>query len=157
VLAGDIDDRILQFLMFWPRPHQQHRARPIPRTDEDVLGPGGRVNEVPLLQRPLLTFDQQQAFAVEHQEVLLRVLAVVHAIRLARVEHLDVDPEVGESRIALEDDGGPERVVVPPARVTRVHDEPAVTFRDEPTLRLRKLRFLGHADLPLDLIRAPTA
>jgi hypothetical protein len=64
------------------------------------------VHEVPLLRRPLFAFDEQDAFAVEHQEVLLRVLAVVHAVRLPGHQHLDVDPEVGEGGIvALERDG----------------------------------------------------
>ncbi len=62
-----------------------------------MLGPGGAVDEIPLLEEALFAFDQQEALAGEHQEILLGVLPVIPAVGLLRTPHLDVDPEVGES------------------------------------------------------------
>jgi hypothetical protein len=87
-------------------------------------------------QATLISLDEQQALAGEHEEVLLGVLAVIHAVRLARLQHLDVDAEVGEADVALADARGAERLVMPPRRLERVDDEPALTRRNEPTLGL---------------------
>src|SRR5690242_7277417 len=86
-----------------PRDRAAPRSRAVAGADEDVLGPRRAVDEVPLLQGAFLAFDQNQALAAEDEEVLLRVLRVVHAVRLPRVEDLDVDPEVAEPGLALED------------------------------------------------------
>jgi hypothetical protein len=50
---------------------------PVAGTDEDVLGTRSAVEEVPGAEVTLLALDEQQAFAGEHEEVLLRLLAVV--------------------------------------------------------------------------------
>ena len=69
-----------------PAGHEDH-ARAVARADEDVLGPARAMHEVPRLQPPLLALDEQQALAREHEEVLLVVLAVVHAARLPGLQH----------------------------------------------------------------------
>ena len=51
----------------------------------------------PRPSEPLLALDDQQAFAGEDEEVLLRLLAVVHAARLARAQDADVDAELAEA------------------------------------------------------------
>ena len=63
----------------------QDDARTVPGADEDVLGHRRAVEEVPGPQAPFLSFDQQQALPGEDQEVLLRLLAVVEAVRLSRL------------------------------------------------------------------------
>ena len=55
------------------------------------------MDEVPRLQRALLALHDQQAFAREDEEVLLGVLAVVHAARLAGSEDRDVEAELLEA------------------------------------------------------------
>ena len=74
----------------------EDRARPVAGADEHVLGPVRAMDEVPLAQRSLLALDQQQALTRQDEEVLLLVLAVVLAGRLAGGEHADVEPEPGE-------------------------------------------------------------
>jgi hypothetical protein len=100
------------------------------------------VHEVPRPQSPLLPLDEQQALAGEDEEVLLHLLAVVHAVRLARVQDDQADRDLGEGALAgLEPAFLAELVVVPPARIGRVDDEPAVG------LRLQAARRLAHAGL----------
>src|SRR5262249_7590204 len=83
-----------------PRPGHQDHARPLAGADEDVLGAGGAVEEVPGPQRPLITFDEQRALPGEDDEVLLLRLGVVEAVRLARLEDVETDPELAEPRFA---------------------------------------------------------
>src|SRR5687768_12459712 len=64
-----------------PAPDGEEQARPLTRADEHVLRPRRAVDEVPGPQRPLLALDQEQALPGEDEEVLLLVLAVVHAAR----------------------------------------------------------------------------
>src|SRR5919201_2813832 len=66
--------------------HEDH-ARPLSGADEDVLGAGWAVDEVPSPERTLLSLDQEQALAGEDEEVLLARLGVVEPARLARLEH----------------------------------------------------------------------
>src|ERR1700746_3930992 len=47
VLGGDVADRVVR-LVLAPGPDHQHGARALARADEDVLGPCGAVDEVPL-------------------------------------------------------------------------------------------------------------
>jgi HAD superfamily hydrolase (TIGR01490 family) len=83
------------------------------------------VEEVPRLQSPLFAFDDQETFATKDEKVLLRAFAVVHAVRRARVEDADVDPELWEPiLLRLEDAEVAEGVVVVPLSVSRVDDEP---------------------------------
>ena len=49
--------------------------------------------------RRLLSFDQEQALTGEHEEVLLRVLAVVHRARLARAQDAETDADLVETRV----------------------------------------------------------
>src|SRR6266550_5591643 len=78
--------------------HEDHTG-PVTRTDEAVLGVRRAVDEVPRLQVPLLAFDDDQALAGEHEEVLLVRLAVVAAARLSRLEDGDRVPELRERRL----------------------------------------------------------
>jgi hypothetical protein len=48
------------------------------------------------LKRPLLAFDEQQALAGEHEEVLLVALGAVHPARLSGLDHLQGESEIGE-------------------------------------------------------------
>ena len=92
---------------------------------------GGQMHEVPCFQRSLLTLDDQQALAREHEEVLLRVLTVVHAARLSGAEDADADPDLVEADlVALELPVGVE-LAREPARVAHVQDEPALADRPQ--------------------------
>ena len=65
----------------------QDGARDVSGPDDHVLGLGGAVHEVPLPQRPLLAFDDEQSLAGEDEEVFLIGFPVVHGHRLTRPEH----------------------------------------------------------------------
>jgi hypothetical protein len=83
------------------------------------------VHEVPCLQRSLFALDDEQALAREDEEVLLRVLGVVHGARLARSQDTDADPDLGEARLlGVEHREVIATVAVEPACVADVHDEP---------------------------------
>ena len=58
--------------------------------------PGGAVEEVELPQPSLLLLDDRQALARDDEEVLLSALGVVHAGRLARLEHGERVADLGE-------------------------------------------------------------
>src|SRR4051794_18001430 len=103
---------------------------------DQVFRLGGAVPEFPGRQPPLLALDEQQALAREHEEVLLRPLAVVVAERLARLEHVQVQPELPEAAFALEVAVEPEVPRVVPPAVGRVGDEPPVAVRDQTVLGL---------------------
>jgi len=79
----------------------------------------------------LLLFDEQQALTPEDEKVLLRALAVVKTRRLARLEHHDVDPKLLELGLAFENRSGAELLVLAPACLFGIDDEPAVSLRDE--------------------------
>ncbi len=70
--------------------------------DEHVLRHRRTVDEVPLLQLPLLALDHEHALAGDDEEVLLRPLAVVHARRHTRVEHDELEAELLELGVAFE-------------------------------------------------------
>ncbi len=85
------------------------------------------MHEVPGLQAPLLALHDQEALAGEDEKVLLRVLGVVHAVRLARSQDPDTDPHLVEARLlAVEQRVAIEPAAVEPARLARVDDEPAL-------------------------------
>ena len=71
---------------------REHDRGAVAGADDDVVRLGRAVHEVPGAQLPLLALDEQQALAGEHEEALLRPLAVVEAERLARLEHVQVQP-----------------------------------------------------------------
>ena len=84
------------------------------------------------------------------EEVLLIRLAVVHAVRLARLEHGDAEADLGELRLPLEHGRLTERVASPPEDVARVDHEPALALGQEPRLGLLQLGFgnAGHGSHP---------
>ena len=100
-----------------------------------MLGVGRAVHEVPLPQRALLTFDDQERIAGD-DEVLLVGLPVIHRHRLSRLENLDVDPDLGEVLLAFEIAEGAAAGDVVPARRSGIQDVPAVSARDESVLGL---------------------
>ena len=51
-----------------------------------------------LAERSLLTLDDEQALTGEDEEVLLGVLGVVHAVRLAGLQDPDPDAEICANR-----------------------------------------------------------
>ena len=122
----ELRDGVEELLVRRPRADHQDRARPIAGPDEDVLRAGRAVDEVPLAHGPLLALDEQLALSEQHEEPLLLRLGVVEAVRLARHEHADVDPDLLEPRVAaVEDAAGAEVVRVQPGGVAHVDDEPA--------------------------------
>ena len=126
MLQRDVRDGI-DNVSICARADREDRARPVPRTDEDMVGPARTVDEVPRLQRTFLALDEEESLAVQDEEVFLLVLAVVPAGRLAGLEHTDVDAELREVDVAFE---ACERAEdsFQPARLARVEDEPAVTL-----------------------------
>ena len=91
-----------------------------------MLGPRRTVHEIPRLQAALFALDDEQALAGQDEEVLLRPLAVVHAVRLAGAEDADAHPDLLESHVfAVEHRVAPELVAEPP-RLARVRHEPPV-------------------------------
>ena len=68
----------------------EHERRLTTGADDDVLGPGRAVDEVPRPQGTLLTFDDQQALAAQDEEYLFACFAVVHRHRLSRRQHVEV-------------------------------------------------------------------
>src|ERR671922_1506470 len=111
---------------------------------------GRAVDEVPLLQRPLLALDDEERLAGEYEEVLLIGFPVVHRVRLARLEHDEIDAELGEERPRLligpagEGQDRAAGMTVDPARVARVQDEPSGTGGDEARPGLLQLGPPGH-------------
>ena len=71
-----------------------HGPSPVPTNV--WLRAGRAVDEVPGPQLALLLLDDQQARAREHEEVLLARLGVVHAGRLAGLEHRQREAELLE-------------------------------------------------------------
>jgi hypothetical protein len=65
-----------------------------------------------------------------YEEVLLSVRTVVKTPGLAGLEDADVDPELLEPRLALEDCPRAELLVLEPAGLLRIDDEPTVVFGD---------------------------
>src|SRR4051794_17602384 len=89
----DLVDRVMRPVDL-ARADHQHRARPVAGADEDVLGARRAVDEVPLPQRVLNPVEDDQARAVQDEEVLLVGLGVVLAVRLAGLHDDDVDARV---------------------------------------------------------------
>src|SRR5881398_2267739 len=94
VLRGELGHRIDDLPLLRPPTDHEDHARPVAGADEDVLGPGRAVEEVPRAQDAFLPLDQQAALARENEEVLLLRLAVVEAVRLAGLEHVQPDAEL---------------------------------------------------------------
>ena len=109
-----------------------------------MLGLGRAVDEVPLLQRPLLSLDDEERLPREDEERLRLGLPVVRRVRLARLEYGQIDAQHREERVGFplglagEAHALPAGAGVPP-RVARVQDEPARGGRDESGVRLLQL------------------
>jgi hypothetical protein len=99
------------------------------------------VDEIPRLELSLLTFDDQKTLAAQDEKPLLPRLLVVHRHRHSRRQHVQVDPQLLERRVvlALEAAVGAQ-LVVHPAGVAGVDDEPAVGLRNTAL----ELRLLNH-------------
>ncbi len=123
----------------------EHEAGALAGSDEDVLGPGRAVHEVPGAEPPLLALDEEQALAREHEEPLLRVLSVVERVRLARTEDPDAEAELLEADVvALEDRvQAAELSAVEPACSPDVEHEPSGACRGETAVHPLE-RGLGH-------------
>src|SRR6476661_6550196 len=108
------------------------------------------MEEVPRAQRSLLALDEQGALAGQDEEVLLLVLGVVAAVRLAGWKHVDADSELLELRLRRLERALRARTLLLPAlrraphRVAHVHDEPPWPGRRQTGARLVERR-LGHA------------
>ena len=88
--------------------------------------PGGQWTKSQASQRPLLALDQQHALAGEDEEVLLVGLAVVHAARLAGLEHGDRVADLRERASSPSKmHAAPKRLVRHPRRLADVDHEPA--------------------------------
>src|SRR5579871_2820268 len=125
----------------------EDRARPVAGADKDVLRPGRAVEEVPLLQPPLLSLDDEDALAGENEEVFLLRLAVVAAVRLAG--HEDVDAHADLLEVSSERGLGAGRALVPslarqPLGIDDVDDEPVLGHASS----LAALVERSHADVP---------
>ena len=115
------------------RPDGEDERRPVARADDRVRDLRWAVEEVPLSQRPLLSLDDERARAVEHEERLLTVLAVIHRHRLAGREHVEVEAHLGEAlAVGLESAELAHGGVVP-LRIARVEDEPAAHSGSQPS------------------------
>ena len=82
------------------------------------------MHEVPRLQTPLLPLHDQQALTGEDEEILLRILGVVHAIRLAGPQDPDVDADLLEPREFAVEQGVEAEVALEPAQVPGIDHEP---------------------------------
>jgi hypothetical protein len=112
------------------------------------------VHEVPLAKRALLTLDDEQRFAGQHEEVLLGVLPVVDRHRLAGFETCEVDAELQEIRRALEACAlelaeHAAALALPPVRLARVEDEPALSLRNKAVFCGHELRLRDHQSVIL--------
>src|SRR5207237_9350079 len=96
VHPGELRRRVVHLPVLPPRTGHQHHARPLAGAHEDVLGPGGTVEEVPWLEEPLLTLDEEPALSGQYEERLLLRLGVVEAVRLARRQDVEPDAELRE-------------------------------------------------------------
>jgi hypothetical protein len=104
------------------------------------------VHEVPGAQVALLILDDQDALALQDEEVLLLGLAVVERVRLAGLENDKPDPELRERLVELRELGGVSEVPADaPPGVARVDDEPARRDGDEPAAGLVEVRFTRRA------------
>src|SRR5262245_52855604 len=121
----------------------QDDTRPVSRTDDDVLRSRWAVEEVPLTQRPLLSLDDKERLAGQHEKAFLVDLTVVQPHRSAGREHAQEDADLLELVLALELGAG-RAAIPPPAGVARVQDEPPFRARQEPGgigLHQRRLRY----------------
>jgi hypothetical protein len=122
-------------------------ARRLSGSNDCVLCPGWTVDEVPLAERPFLSFHDEQGLARDHEEVLLIGLPVIHRHRLTGPQHREVDPELRKVRLVfletLELAVETTTSALVPRRLPRVEYEPTVPCRHKAVFgrfqrRLRK-------------------
>src|SRR5262249_45526791 len=125
--------RVKDLLVRAPGAGHENHARPVAGADEDVVGAGWAVDEVPRSEGSLLPVHEQRAFARKDEEGFLLRLRVVQATRLPRLDDADVDPELRERELpGIEVGSGAERLRHPPLRVAGVDHEPALARGREP-------------------------
>ncbi len=90
-----------------------------------------------MLQAPLLVLDHEHALAGDHEEVLLRPLAVVHAGRLARLNDDELEAELLELGVTFEVRPPTVALASPPGHVAGVDDERALVRSRQPPLAVR--------------------
>ena len=96
------------------------------------------------VEAPFLALDQEKALAGEHEEVLLRVLAVVHPARLAGAEDAELDADLVEAGpLGLQRPEEAE-VTFEPWRLARVQDVPALAGRADAVFDLLERSFRNH-------------
>jgi hypothetical protein len=94
-----------------------------------VLRPRRAVDEIPGLERTLLTLHDQKTLTTQDEEALLTWFLVVHRHRHSRRQHVQVDPELLEgSLVPPLETAVSTQLVVQPARIAGVDDEPALAL-----------------------------
>jgi hypothetical protein len=92
------------------------------------------VDEVPGLERAFLTLHHEQTLAAQDEETLLTRFLVVHRHRHSRWQHVQVDPELLERSVVLAlETAISTELVVQPARITSIDDEPALACGTPPS------------------------
>ena len=86
------------------------------------------MDEVPLLQTPLLALDTSTHSPETTRKSSCARLAVVHAVRLAGLEHVELKAELRELGVAFELRRLAELLAPPPRGVARVQHEPALAL-----------------------------
>src|SRR5215210_872592 len=124
--------------------HQDYAWR-VAGSHEGVLRPGGRMEEVPGSEEPLLALNEQPALTGQNEEGLLIRLGVVDAA-LAGPEDGHIDPELREldRRLAVlvgEPTRRTPRLRREPLSIAHVDDEPALGDGGEPGASVLKPRF----------------
>jgi hypothetical protein len=126
------------------RAHREDETRHVSGTDDDVLRPRRAMDVVPLPQGPLLALDDQQRLTREDKKSFLIGFPVVYRHRRTGDEHAKEDAELTKLPIALEFTARRLARAMQPSRLASVQDEPPVTSRHEPGLRLFERRFGNH-------------
>src|SRR5215208_8917 len=142
VAAGDLADRIKEFLPGVSGADHEDRARPTAGPDEDVGRTRRRIEEVTLPQWPLLLLHDRDALTAQDQKGLLIRLRVIQGVGLPWIQHADVDPELGKLGLPLEPAAASEPSRAHPLSIRDVHDEPALTVRYQTFLGLAERSLL---------------
>jgi hypothetical protein len=94
------------------------------------------VEEVPLPERPLLVFNDEQRLAGQNEKALLVGFPVVHPYWRTRRKHAQEDADLQEVSIAFELATRRAVLAPKPGGVASIQDEPALPARRTPGLRL---------------------
>lgn len=126
--------------MACPTADHQDCARFGAGANKDMLRPLRAVDKIPFPKVAFLALDKQFALPSEDQKVLLVILSVIVAIRLAGIDYVDVDAVLLEAPVALEAAGLAKFSVIMPTGFLGVDDVPAVAFRNQTGIGLLNLR-----------------